>query len=328
MQRPLGKSGLEVSAVAMGCWPIAGITSINVNEADSRNTIRAAFEAGITHFDTAFCYGYHGESERMLGECLRDVRDCVTIATKAGIQWRCDPAGNADGMKQVRCGEPQQILTDCDVSLRRLSTDVIDLYYLHAPDPQVPVGRSAEAFERLRNAGKIRAVGLSNATRAQLEEFHRVCRLDAFQPHYNMLQREIEDDGTLAWCRDHEVAVMVYWPLMKGLLAGKLQRDHCFDPRDGRRKYPMFHGEEWERNQDFLDELRALAAELDRTVAEVVINWTIHRVGITSALCGAKRPDQIRESAAAMRWQMTPEQTERINAAIARRGPIVSKSAV
>jgi aryl-alcohol dehydrogenase-like predicted oxidoreductase len=113
---------------------------------------------------------------------------------------------------------------------------------------------------------------------------------------------------------------------MKGLLAGKLARDHQFDPKDGRQKYPMFHGEEWQKNQDFLDQLRPIAAEVDVTVAQVVINWTIHRPGITAALCGAKRPDQIRDNAAAMTWKLTEEQAARINRAIAARGPIISRA--
>jgi aryl-alcohol dehydrogenase-like predicted oxidoreductase len=115
---------------------------------------------------------------------------------------------------------------------------------------------------------------------------------------------------------------------MKGLLAGKLRRDHVFDPGDGRQKYPMFHGEEWHKNQDFLDRLREIAAELDKPVAEVVINWTIHRPGITSALCGAKRPEQIRETAAALTWKLSDAHIARINQAIVDRGPVISRAAV
>jgi len=121
------------------------------------------------------------------------------------------------------------------------------------------------------------------------------------------------------------VAVAVYWPLMKGLLAGKLPRDHVFPPDDGRVKYPMFHGEEWEKNQDFLDELREIAGDTGRTVAQVVINWTIRRDGVTVALCGAKREDQIRETAGAMGWELSEDHLARIDRALTRRGtPIVT----
>ena len=124
-----------------------------------------------------------------------------------------------------------------------------------------------------------------------------MCPVAACQPHYNMLQREIEAD-ILPWCLAHNVALVVYWPLMKGLLAGKLARNHVFNRADGRAKYPMYQGDQWQKNQDLVDALRAIAREADKTVPQVVINWTINRPGITAALCGAKRPDQLRENAA------------------------------
>lgn len=318
--RPLGRTEIRVTPLAMGCWPIAGITSIDVHEAASRATIAAAYDAGLNFFDTAFCYGYHGESESLLGEVLAPIRQRVVLATKGGIHW------GRDG-KQVRDGRPETLRRQCETSLQRLRTDVIDLYYLHAPDPQVPIAESAGALRDLLDAGKIRAAGISNCTVEQLAEFHAVCPLSAYQPHYNMLQREIEA-SQLPWCVEHQVSVMVYWPLMKGLLAGKLPRDHRFDPRDGRQKYPMFQGEEWQKNQDFLDQLRPLAAELGVSVAQVVLNWTILRPGITAALCGSKRPEQIRDNAAALNWKLTPAQIARIDRAIAERGPIISRAAV
>lgn len=318
--RPVGHTSLKVTPLALGCWPIAGITSIDVDEASSRATIAAAYDAGVNFFDTAYCYGYQGESERLVGEVLASHRQQVVLATKGGIHWGPD-------RKQVRDGRPETLRRQCDESLHRLRTDVIDLYYLHAPDPRVPIAESAGAIRDLLAAGKIRAAGVSNCTTEQLAAFHAVCPLAAYQPHYNMLQRDIES-SQLPWCVRHGVSVMVYWPLMKGLLAGKLPRDHRFDPRDGRQKYPMFQGEEWQKNQDFLDQLRPIAAEAGVSVAQVVLNWTIQRPGITAALCGAKRPDQIQDNAAALQWKLSPEQIERIDRAIAARGPIVSRAAV
>ncbi|GIX04419.1 MAG: general stress protein [Planctomycetaceae bacterium] len=318
--RTLGGSELRVTPLGMGCWPITGITSIDVHEAASRATLRAAYEAGINFYDTAYCYGYAGESERMIGEELGRVRDQIVVASKGGIHWGSD-------RQQVRDGRPETLRRQCEESLRRLRMDVIDLYYLHAPDPAVPVEVSATAFCRLLEEGKIRAVGLSNASVEQLQAFHRVCPLTAYQPHYNMLQREIEQ-AQLPWCVSVGVAVVVYWPLMKGLLAGQLSREHVFDPRDGRQKYPMFQGTEWQKNQDFLDRLRPLAHARGVSVAQLVLNWTIQRAGITVALCGAKRPEQIRDNAAAMQWQLTPAEIADIDRAIAERGPIVSRAAV
>lgn len=318
--RPIGRTSLKITPIAMGCWPIAGITSIDVSEPESLSTLDAAFEAGINFFDTAYCYGYDGESERMVGRVLRPHRDRVVIATKGGIHWNAEK-------KQVRDGRPETIHRQCDESLQRLGMDVIDLYYLHAPDPETPLAETAGAFRELLESGKIRSVGASNFSLAQLQEFHAVCPLSAFQPHYNMLQREIENDQ-LPWCVQNNVSAIIYWPLMKGLLAGKLPRDHQFDPRDGRRKYPMFHGEEWERNQDFLDRLRAIARDVEASVAQLVLAWTIQRPGITAALCGAKRPGQIRENAPALHLKLAPETIARIDAAITARGPIVSRAAV
>src|SRR5258708_13886694 len=242
--RPLGSTGILITPIAMGCWPISGITSVGVNEADSLATLLAAVDSGINFFDTAYCYGFAGESERMIARALSSRRDDIVIATKGGIHW--------ENGKQARDGSPATLQRQCEESLRRLATDRVDLLYLHAPDPNVPIAESAGALKELLEAGKTRSVGLSNASVEQLAEFSAVCPLAAFQQHYNMLQREIEA-GPLPWCQAHGVSVIVYWPLMKGLLAGTPPPDHAFDPRDGRRKYPMFHGDEWQKNQDFLE---------------------------------------------------------------------------
>jgi aryl-alcohol dehydrogenase-like predicted oxidoreductase len=198
---------------------------------------------------------------------------------------------------------------------------------LHAPDPQTPLAESAGELQRLQDEGKARTIGVSNFNVAQLAEFHVVCPIVAHQPPYNMLQRQIETD-VLPWCRERGIATIVYWPLLKGFLTGKLARDHVFRPGDGRAKYPMFQGAEWEKTHDFLDELRVIAADIGRTVTEVVVNWTIHQPGITAALCGAKRPAQIRESAGGMGWKLTEEQFARIESALARRGPPVTRPAL
>ena len=317
--RPLGSSELHVTPVALGCWPIAGITSIDVTEAESLATIEAALDAGINFFDTAYAYGYSGESERMVGRALARRRDDVVIATKGGIHWT--------DRKQTLDASPATLKRQCEESLRRLGTDRVELYYLHAPDPRTAVADSAGALKELLEAGKVRAVGVSNFSVAQLEEFARVCPITAYQPHYNMLQREIEA-AQLPWCVARNIAVVVYWPLMKGLLAGRMPRDHMFDARDGRQKYPMYHGDEWQRNQDFVDEIRTVADAAGKTVAQVVLNWTIHRPGITAALAGAKRPAQIRENAGAMGWRLSEAQLSRIEQAITLRGPIASRMPV
>ena len=317
--REIGRTGIFVTPLAMGCWPIAGITSIDVIEEFSVATLEAAIDSGLNFFDTAYCYGYGGESEQMIGRTIGHRRDEVVIASKCGIHY--------EGLGQVKDGRRETLLRECDESLRRLKTDRIDLYYLHAPDPKTPIEESALAMKSLLDAGKIRSVGVSNFSTEQLSQFHAACPISASQPHYNMLQREIEATH-LPWCVKHGVSINVYWPLMKGLLAGKLKRDHQFSAKDGRQKYPMFSGTEWEKNQDFVDKLRVIADECGATVSQVTLNWTIQRAGITVALCGAKRPEQIRDNAATLTWKLTPEQIARIDQAISDRGPIVSRAAV
>jgi aryl-alcohol dehydrogenase-like predicted oxidoreductase len=314
--RPLGNSGLSVSPVALGCWPIAGVTTLDANEADSIATIQACFELGINHLDTAHVYGPRGESEILIGRALAGRRDEMVIATKCGIHY--------DGDQMVSDGRPQRLRAECEESLRRMGTDRVELLYLHAPDENVPIADSAGALRELMEAGKTRSVGASNCTLEQLQAFQAVCPLTAVQLPYNMLQRDIEQ-RTIPWCRASGIAVMVYWPLMKGLLAGRLPRDHAFHDRDSRRNYPMYQGDEWQKNQDFVDRLHDAAALSGHTVAQLVINWTIHQPGITAALCGAKRRWQIEELAGAIGWTLSTEQIAIITSAIATRGQAAAK---
>lgn len=318
--RPLGNSGIEVSAVALGCWPIAGMTSLGVNDRDSLAAIHECFDVGINFLDTAYAYGRDGESERLIARAIAGRRDEMAIATKVGIAW--DAAG-----KQLKDAAPETIRRQFQTSLERLATDRVELLYLHAPDPARPIEESAAALKKLLDAGMTRAVGVSNCTVAQMEAFSRVCPIAACQPHYNMLQREIERD-VLPWCRERNIAVVVYWPLLKGLLAGKLARDHVFQPGDGRAKYPMFQGAEWLKNQDLLDRLRPIAESAGATLAQLAIDWTIRQPGITSALCGAKRADQVRDNAGGANVKLTPEQIRQIDEALRVRGTPVSQAAV
>jgi aryl-alcohol dehydrogenase-like predicted oxidoreductase len=317
-QRPLGTTSILVSPVALGCWPIAGITTRDVNDADSIATIRKAIEIGVNFLDTAYCYGVHGESENLIRRALEGFRrDEVVIATKGGIHY--DPDG-----KQAQDARPETLLRECDESLRRLGVDRVELYYLHAPQKEVPVEESAGAIRQLVENGKALSAGASNCSLEQLKAFHAVCPLAAVQLPYNMLQRDIERE-TIPWCIEQGISVTAYWPLMKGLLAGRLTDQSQIDETDSRRNYPMYQGEEWDRNQAFVARLREIAAEAGRTVAQLVVNWTMNQPGITAALCGAKRPWQIEETAAAMGWRLTSEQSAAIEQAIADRGLAAAK---
>jgi aryl-alcohol dehydrogenase-like predicted oxidoreductase len=317
-RRPLGDSGFEVSPVALGCWPIAGVTTIDVNDVDSIATIQACFYLGVNHLDSAYVYGPNGESENLIRRAIGNRRDELVIATKCGIHY--------EGTEMVTDGRPERLRAECDESLRRLGTDRVELLYLHAPDEKVPVVESAGALRELLAAGKTRTVGASNCSLDELRAFQAVCPISAVQLPYNMLQRDIEQ-RTIPWCRAQNIAVTAYWPLMKGLLAGRLPRKHVLHEHDSRRKYPMYQGEQWQKNQDFVAQLRAAAELSGHTVAQLVINWTIHQPGITVALCGAKRPWQIEETAGAMGWHLSGEQRALIDAAIAMRGQAVTNRA-
>lgn len=321
-RRPLGNSGLKVSTVALGCWPIAGVTTLGVNDTDSIATIQKCFDVGINHLDTAHVYGPNGESENLIRRALAGTRGSgsrrneMVIATKCGIHY--------ENGEMVNDNRPERLRLECEESLRRLGTDRVELLYLHAPDEKTPIVNSAATLRKLMDEGKTLSVGVSNFTVEQMEEFHAVCPITATQMPYNMLQRDIEK-RTIPWCRERNIAVMIYWPLMKGLLAGKMQRGEALDERDNRRNYPMYQGDELQKNQDFIDQLRNVAESSGQTVAQIVVNWTISQPGITSALCGAKRPAQIKETAGAMGWQLTADQRAIIEAAITARGPTATK---
>jgi aryl-alcohol dehydrogenase-like predicted oxidoreductase len=310
--RPIAQTGLQVSEVALGCWPIAGLTSPGANDVDSVATIQSCFDLGINHLDTAYMYGCDGESERLIARALVGRRDEMVIATKCGLHWTPDS-------RQTHDARPDTLRRECEESLCRLETDRVELLYLHAPDRNVPVAESAGALKELLDQGKTRAVGASNLSVAQLEEFAAACPLHAFQPPYNMLMRQIESD-VLPWCRARGVAVLAYWPLMKGMLAGKISRNQVFGLNDSRHKYPVFLGQERQKNHDLVDRLQTIAAAAGRTVVELAIAWLLHQSGMTAALCGAKRPEQIRGCAQASGWLFTPDQIAHIDQALADRG--------
>ena len=318
--RSLGNSPVAVGPLGLGCWPLAGMTRDGITAAAAVATVAAAIDIGITHLDTAYCYGEQGESERAIHGGLRGRRDRVILAGKCGIHWE-------SGRKQRVDGRPTRLRREVEESLVRLGTDRLDLLYLHAPDPTIPIEESAGALRGLLEAGKARAIGGSNMTVAQLERFSAECPLAACQMPYNMLQRGIED-AVLPWCRRNQVAMVVYWPLMKGLLAGCMHRGRVFSASDSRHKYPMFNGVEFERNLDFVDDLRPIAARLQCDLPDLVLAWTAEQDGITSVLFGATSPDQVLANAQALACNLDDEARAAITSAIADRGPVAGRRAV
>jgi len=325
--RFLGSSSVAVGPLGLGCWPLAGMTRDGVTREAAVATVGAAIDSGVTHLDTAYCYGEHGESERAIREALSGRRrEDVVIAGKCGIHWEPDRE-KSPPRRQVVDGRPGRIRAQVEETLDRLGTDRLDLLYLHAPDPAVPIEESAGELKRVLEAGKARAIGLSNASAANLSRFAAACPLVACQMQFNMLQREIEAE-VLPWCLAHGVAMVVYWPLMKGLLAGQMRRGQTFPTSDSRHKYPIFNGPEFDRNLDFVDALRPVAARLGCELPDLVLAWTAEQPGITSVLFGATSPEQVRENAAAMRCELDAEARQAIHAAIRARGPVAGRQAV
>ena len=293
MTTPATISELGISPVALGCWPLAGITSGAITEEAAVAVIHAALDAGVDHLDTAYAYGRDGESERLIARAIRGRREQVVLATKVGIYW------DEHGALKLT-GKPELLRRHFEESLRRLETDAVELLYFHAPADDAPLAESARFFREMLDEGKTRAVGVSNLSVAQMETFAAECPFVACQVRCNWLQREIEAD-ILPWCRARNVGVVAYEPLAMGLLTGKFTRDHVFPPNDWRRQSPLFTGEAWTRNLAEIERLRAVAARYGCSVAQLAVAWTISRPGVVSALCGAKRPEQIRETAEAMR---------------------------
>jgi aryl-alcohol dehydrogenase-like predicted oxidoreductase len=319
--RPVAGSGVEVGPLGLGCWPLAGMTRSGITPAAAAATVAAALDDGIVHLDTAYCYGEAGESERAIATALGGRRrEAAVIASKCGIHWE-------PGRKQCVDGRPERIRDEVEESLARLGTDHVDLLYLHAPDPAIPIEESAGELAKLLSAGKARAVGVSNVTLAQLERFAAACPLSACQMHYNVLQREIEAE-ILPWCRDHGVAMFVYWPLMKGLLAGGMTRDLVFPTTDSRHKYPMFNGQEFQRNLDFVDALRPVANRLGCAFPDLVLAWTAEQPGITCVLFGATSAEQVHVNARALDCKLDDEARRAIAVAIRDRGPVANRRAV
>lgn len=325
-RRSLGSSSILVGPLGLGCWPLAGMTRDGVSREAAVATVKAAIDCGITHLDTAYCYGEHGESELAIREGVAGRRDAVVLAGKCGIHWEPDPSKNPP-RRQVVDGRPERIRAEVDESLARLGTDRLDLLYLHAPDLAVPIEDSAGELRRLLEAGKARAIGLSNASAENLARFAAACPLAACQMQFNMLQREIEAE-VLPWCIAHGVAMVVYWPLMKGLLAGRMRRGQAFPTSDSRHKYPIFNGAEFDRNLDFVDALRPVAARLGCALPDLVLAWTAEQTGITSVLFGATSAEQVRENAAALRCALDDEARTAIHAAIRARGAVAGRQPV
>jgi len=277
---------LKVSRVALGTWAIGGWMWGGTDDTNSIATIREALEHGVNMIDTAPVYGF-GHSEEVVGKALAEgrVRSRVVIASKVGLQWQ-------DG-GVFRNSSRDRILREIDDSLRRLRTDVIDIYQVHWPDPKVPIEETAETMHMLLREGKIRAIGCSNFSVAEMDRFRQVAPLHVVQPPYNMFERGIEAD-ILPYCLEHNITTLGYGALCRGLLSGRMRAGTSFDGDDLRHSDPKFQPPRLGQYLDAVEQLDRLAAHrYGKRVIHLAVRWMLDQ-GIRVALWGARRPDQLR----------------------------------
>ena len=294
------------SKIALGLWPIAGITTLGVTPNDAGQTIQTAIDSGVTTFDTAFSYGYEGESDRLLGQYIRDERKRFCVIGKVGQRWTADH-------KRVIDATPTTLIQDAEASLHRIGIDSFDLLMLHSPDPNVPIEKSATTIRRLQERGLCHRIGVCNVNISQLQAFRDEVGCDAIQCPLNLLQRAPLHD-LVPLCANSGIEVYVYWTLMKGLLAGKISRDHDFAKGDSRPNYTIFQGAARQRAHQVLDGMADIANKQNLTIAQLSIGWAVSQPGVTAALVGAHRPEQIRETA--MSQPLEPSILQHIDALV------------
>lgn len=318
--RKLAQTDLELSVITFGSWAAGGWMWGKTDHQEAVNAIKAAYDHGVTSIDTAPIYG-QGESEHIVGEAIKDIpRDKVQILTKFGMRWDLAKGDFAFKSKDNQ-GHPidiykfagkDSVIRECEDSLRRLGTDYIDLYQIHWPDSTTPLSETFEAVERLIEQGKVRYAGVCNYDAALLEDASKVIQLVSDQIPYSMVNRGM-DRETIPYCSRNEKSVIVYSPLERGLLTGKMHPGQEFAEGDHRRTNPFFADDSIRKTNSFLEKLKPLAEEKDVTLAQLVIRWTVEHPGITIALVGARNVMQAVQNAKAADIILTEEEIQFIN---------------
>lgn len=285
-------TGERVSAFVLGAWQFGKSGWSDVEDQESIEVMHQAIDAGINVIDTAFAYG-DGYSEEVVGRAVRDRRDEVMIASK------CD--GNPGLIRNV------------DQALQRLQTDFIDLYQIHYPLPQYPVAQAIEAMEEIRQAGKIRYIGVSNFNLRQLQEAVSTARIHSCQPPYNVFWRQFEDD-VIPFCAENNIAVLPYSTLAQGLLTGKF-RSRSDIPHDIRSNNKLFAEGIFEQCVEVVELVEEIGRRYDRSPAQTALAWTIQAPGITSPIVGARTTRQLESNLAAIGFRLTDDEWSRISEA-------------
>jgi aryl-alcohol dehydrogenase-like predicted oxidoreductase len=295
----LGSTDIKISKIIMGTWQAGKQMWTGIEDSDSIEAIKTAYENNITTFDTAEMYG-KGHSERILGQALKSVRDKVVIATKAAPQNL----------------SKDKLISACEKSLKNLDTDYIDLYQIHWPagsfgSKKIPVSETLEAMDKLKKQGKIKAVGVSNFSKEQLEEALSFYQIDSVQPPYSILWRHIEKD-LMPLCIENNISILSYSSMAQGLLTGRFKQGHKFEKGDNRASNKLFNGQTFEKALEIIDDLKPVAADLGITLSNLALSWVKSKKN-TAAIAGSRNKSQSKENAKALNTNLPAEIIEFID---------------
>ena len=311
--RQLGNTDLKLTTVGLGTWAIGGPWQFGWGPQDDDEAIAAilaSLETGINWIDTAPVYGL-GHSEELVGKALKQTSKKPIVATKCSLLWN-------DKREKVSCLKAQSIRQECHDSLERLGIETIDLYQIHWPEPEEDLEQAWEEMARLAEEGKIRYLAVSNFNVEQIERIHKIHPVACLQPPYSMLHRQVEDE-LLACCAENNIGVVAYSPMQRGLLTGKFSPERLANlPLDDhRRANPDFQEPRFTATLELVEQLRPIAERNGKTLAQLSISWVLRRPEVTAAIAGARRPDQIIETAPASDWDLNEEDIEQIEQLLA-----------